>query len=90
VRCKKSAPPPPANVPAYTYFQNLVIQAVHFSYPEAFALAGGKGGGGEGDFFHLTVRLADLISLYRPRSPGGVNCKICPPLKDKNKRGLRP
>jgi hypothetical protein len=32
---------PPASVPAYTYFQNLVIQAAHFSYPEAFALPGG-------------------------------------------------
>jgi hypothetical protein len=32
---------PLASVPAYTYFQNLVIQAAHFSYPEAFALAGG-------------------------------------------------
>jgi hypothetical protein len=31
---------PPASVPEYTYFQNLVIQAAHFSYPEAFALAG--------------------------------------------------
>jgi hypothetical protein len=32
---------PPASVPEYTYFQNFVIQAAHFSYPEAFALAEG-------------------------------------------------
>jgi hypothetical protein len=41
---------PPASVPAYTYFQNLVIQAAHFSYPEAFALPGGGA-----DFLHPTV-----------------------------------
>jgi hypothetical protein len=39
VRCQ-SLPPTLASVPEYTYFQNLVIQAAHFSYPEAFALAG--------------------------------------------------
>jgi hypothetical protein len=42
VRCQEFAPP--ASVPAYTYFQNLMIQAAHFSYPEAFALAGKEGG----------------------------------------------
>jgi hypothetical protein len=37
---QKVCTPSPASVPTYTYFQNLVIQAAHFSYPEAFALAG--------------------------------------------------
>jgi hypothetical protein len=47
VRCQEFAPP--ASVPAYTYFQNLVIQTAPFPYPEAFALApcpAPRGGGG--------------------------------------------
>jgi hypothetical protein len=49
-------------MPVYTYFQNLMIQAVHFSYPEAFALARK----GDADFLRPTV-------CYDVISSGGVN-----------------
>jgi hypothetical protein len=53
---------PPASVPAYTYFQNLVIQAAHFSYPKAFALQRGGGRGGCKLFAPLLYKCTSAIS----------------------------